>query len=291
MAAQGPMAGKICLVTGATSGVGFETARELASRGATTIMGARTAERGAGPVRRIRADTGNERVELLIGDLSLMADVRRLAAQLINDHGRLDVLINNAGAYFHRRQETAEGLETTFALDALSPFLLTTLLAGALKEGAPSRVVNVASRAHRWGRIDLADVESKRHYRGFPAYFAAKLALVMISYELARRLEPAGVSVNTVHPGFVATRFGQNNGGFVGAAIGLGSRLFGRAPAAGADTVVYLCTSPQLDGVTGRYSVDRKAVPSSRSSYDPQLTAGLFRICEQMSGQAGWRSP
>jgi NAD(P)-dependent dehydrogenase (short-subunit alcohol dehydrogenase family) len=287
MAAQGTMIGKVCLVTGATSGIGLVTARELALRGAITVMVARNAERGAGLVGRIRAETGNDRVELLIADLSLMAHVRGLAAHFLQDHGRLDVLVNNAGAYFHHRHETAEAVEMTFALDVLSPFLLTMLLLVPLKAGAPSRVINVSSRAHFRGRIDLADLEGRRHYRGLSAYSAAKLALNMLTYESARRLEGSGVDVNAVHPGFVATRWGQNDNGLVGAAIGFGTRHFGRAPEKGADSLVYLATSPEVQGVSGRYFFDRRAVPSSPSSHDPVASAELWRICERMSGLAG----
>jgi retinol dehydrogenase-14 len=197
------------------------------------------------------------------------------------------VLVNNAGAYFHRRHETAEGVEMTFALDVLSPFLLTMLLLVPLKAGAPSRVINVSSRAHFRGRIDLADLEGRRHYRGLSAYSAAKLALNMLTYESARRLEGSGVDVNAVHPGFVATRWGQNDNGLVGAAIGFGTRHFGRAPEKGADSLVYLATSPEVQGVSGRYFFDRRAVPSSPSSHDPVASAELWRICERMSGLAG----
>jgi retinol dehydrogenase-12 len=286
MAGAGAMNAKTCLVTGATSGIGFATARALASQGATTVLVARSAERGAGCLERIRTCTGNDRVELLIGDLSLMADVRRITAELTRSHDRLDVLVNNAGAYFSHRQETAEGLEMTFALDLLSPFLLTTLLLSPLEAGAPSRVINVCSRAHRWGRIDLMDVEGKRRYRGFAAYCAAKLGLVMLTYDLAERLRHTGVCVNAVNPGFVATGWGQNNSGLAGATIAFGGKLFGRTVEEGADPLVYLATSADVEGLTGRYFFDHKTVPSSRSSHDARTSAALRRICERMAGLA-----
>lgn len=278
------MHGKVVLITGATAGIGEVTARELARLGATVVGVGRSAEKCARVAERLRAETGNPSVRFLAADLSSQAAIRRLAAEFQRTYARLDVLVNNAGAYFMRRQTSADGLEMTFALNHLGYFLLTTLLLDRLAASAPARIVNVASGAHSYGRIDFADVQAKRRYNGFTAYSQSKLANVLFTYELARRLAGARVTANVLHPGFVASSFGHNNGGWVAFMFRVLQWLGGITPEQGAQTSVYLAASPDVEGVTGAYFVRRQAVPSSPASYDVATAARLWRLSEALTG-------
>jgi retinol dehydrogenase 14 len=278
------MAGRTVVVTGGTSGIGLAAARALAAMGADIAIVGRNPERCASAVQEIRAEAGSGQITSHVADLSLMTDVRRLAEELVAQHPRIHVLVNNAGAYFARRQETAEGLERTFALNVLAPFLLTNLLRARLSESVPSRIVNVSSAAHQGARLDLDDLEGRRRYAGFGAYGRSKLALILLTHEFARRFEPTRVTVNALHPGFVATRFGTNNGYVIGGAIRVLSSVFGITPTQGADTVVYLASSPEVAGVTGQYFYRRQPTKSTSLSYDDDLARGLWTACSRLTG-------
>jgi NAD(P)-dependent dehydrogenase (short-subunit alcohol dehydrogenase family) len=277
------MQGKVCLVTGATSGIGMVTAQALAQQGATVVIVARHAERGTATVHHITHATGNAHVELLLADLSIQAQVRHLAATFQRRFDRLDVLLNNAGALFTRRSLSADGLEMTLALNHLNYFLLTHLLLDTLKASAPARVVNVASNAHHGGQINFADLHGEHHYSGWRAYCQSKLANILFTYELTRRLDGMGITANAVHPGFVATGFGHNNSGLFALCIRL-AQLAALSPVQGAETLIYLASSPAVQGVTGEYFVKKRPVKSSKASYDQAVARQLWQVSEQLAG-------
>ncbi|OGN82558.1 MAG: short-chain dehydrogenase [Chloroflexi bacterium GWB2_54_36] len=282
------MNGKVCMVTGATSGMGEMTARRLAELGATVILVGRSRERGDETLRRIVAATGNTSVELMLADLSSQAQIRQLAQRFKSRYQQLHVLVNNAGAWITTRQECIDGIEMTFALNHLGYFLLTNLLLDTLKASAPARIINVASYGHASGRIDFDDLQGRREYNGMQAYRQSKLANVLFTYELARRLAGTGVTVNAVNPGLVATRFGLNNFGVIPARIvNLLIRVYGLVGAnaeQGAQTSIYLATSPNVEGITGKYFEKQTAVPSSEESYDPATASRLWQVSEAMTG-------
>ena len=280
---NGGMGGKVVLITGGTSGIGKATATALASMGANVVVTGRNEERGRKASEEIRAESGNDRVELMLADLAVQTEVRQLAKQFEERHDRLDVLINNAGLIQSKRTETTDGIETTLAVNHLAPFLLTNLLLDLLKKSVPSRIITVASNAQRWGKIDLDDLQSKRRYRGFRVYGMTKLANIMFTYELAERLEGTGVTANCIHPGGVNTNFGKNNRGPMTLLFRL-MKPFMRTPEQGADTLVYLAASPDVDGMTGRYLSDRKVMSSSEESYDENLRKKLWAASEELTG-------
>lgn len=279
------MNGQICLVTGATSGIGQQAALELARLGATVVLVARNRQRGEATRAEIVAATGNERIELLLADFAIPASIRAMSQEFMAGHDRLDVLVNNAGVHLARREETAGGLEMTFAVNHLGYFVTTLLLWPCLVAGGPARVVNVASDAHRQATLDFDDLQT-RHYGvgGFRAYARSKLANVLFTYELDRRRGQTPVTVNALHPGFVASGFGRNNGGFVGLFMRHVVPHVARTPAEGAATPVYLASSPQVAGVSGRYFVDCRPVNSSPASYDRAAAARLWTISEELTG-------
>lgn len=277
------MAGKICLVTGATAGIGEVTASALAERGATVIGVGRSAARCDAASERIRAQTKNESVSFLRADLSVQGEIRELANKIAAQYPRLDVLINNAGAVFFDRRLSSDGIEMTFALNHLAYFLLTHLLLGKLRASAPSRIINVSSAAHRGGKLDFDDLQNARRYRGFQVYSQSKLANLLFTYELAHRLEGTGVTVNAMHLGWVATRFGAESG-WQGRVLNRLSKWFAIGVEEGADTVIYLATSPEVEGVTGKYFVKRKAVASSPESNDPAVAQRLWEAGAGLTG-------
>jgi NAD(P)-dependent dehydrogenase (short-subunit alcohol dehydrogenase family) len=280
------IAKKVILITGATNGIGKAAALALARQGANGVIVGRSPEKTQATVKEIQEQSGNSRVEGLVADLSSLAEVRRLAQAFQAQYPRLDVLINNAGGYFTRREVTVDGYERTFAFNHLAYFLLTNLLLPVLKASAPSRIVNVSSRAHVSGPLNFDDLQNQNYSMGGNhAYGQSKLANVMFTYELARRLEGTGVTVNALHPGVVATGFGENNTGMTRAAMKLLHR-FSLSPEAGADTVVYLASAPEVAGVTGKYWDKRQAVPSSRESYDEAAQKRLWEISAQLTGLA-----
>lgn len=272
------------MVTGATSGIGEATARALAQMGATVIVVGRDPERGAAALERIRSATGSMAVELMLADLSSQAQIRQLAQEFKRKYSRLDVLVNNAGALFTTRQQSADGIEMNFALNHLNYFLLTNLLLDTLKASAPARIVNVGALAHQFARrVDFDDLQGQRKYFGWGAYGQSKLCNLLFTYELARRLDGTGVTVNALHPGIVATNFGMSGGGVM--------RLFNRLmsvamirPEQGAQTSLYLATSPEVEGISGKYFVNQKAVRSSKASYDQSAAARLWQVSEAMTG-------
>lgn len=276
------MRGKTCIVTGASAGIGKATARELAARGANVVLVCRDPARGDIAMREV-ASQGSGTVELLIADLSSQRDIRRVAREILDAHPRIDVLINNAGGIFGERLLTEDGLEMTFALNHLGYFLLTSLLLERLQASAPARIVNVSSGAHQLGRLDWNNLQGERSFKSLRAYGLSKLANVLFTYELARRLAGTGVTVNCMRPGTVATNFGASGTRLIQRLVRLG-RPFMRTPEQGADTVVWLATAREVEGVTGKYFDDRKDVRSSKISYDEQAARRLWLESERMVG-------
>jgi NAD(P)-dependent dehydrogenase (short-subunit alcohol dehydrogenase family) len=234
-------------------------------------------------VAQIKSQTGNQKVESLLADLSSRQQVRELAQRFREHYHRLDVLVNNAGGIWMKRQETADGLEMTFAVNHLAYFLLTNQLVDLLRASAPSRVVNVSSRAHQRAALDFDDLMGTHRYGGWQAYCRSKLANLPFTYELARRLHGTGVTVNALHPGWVATGFAANNR-WPGRLIYLASRLFAISPENGARTVVYLASAPEVAGVSGRYFVRVLAVPSSDASYEDTAARRLWQVSAELTG-------
>ena len=271
------MQGKVCVVTGANSGIGKATAMGLAQMGATVVMVCRDQAKGEEAQNEIKEKSGNDAVDLMLADLSSQASIRQLAENFQQHYQQLHVLINNAGGVNLNRRETVDGLEMTFAVNYLAPFLLTNLLLEKLKASAPARIVNVRSESHQSGYIKMDDLELEKGYRLMRAYGQSKLALVLFTYELARRLQGTGVTANCLHPGFVATNIGQNGVGSVGRSIVklIFSRL-GISPEEGAKTSIYLASSPEIEGVTGKYFVKSIPVRSAPISYDETLQRQLW---------------
>ncbi|MDE1152267.1 MAG: SDR family oxidoreductase [Micavibrio sp.] len=277
------MHGKTCLVTGATQGIGRETAMGLAAAGATLVIVGRDAARTAETVAALKAASKNDSITSLLGDLSRPADVRRIAAEFKSSHGTLDVLINNAGGMFSARELTADGFERTWALNHLNYFLLTHELLDVLKATHRARIVNVASTVHMNGKIEFDNLQGERKYGAMPAYSASKLANVMFTYALAKRLEGTGVTVNCLHPGIVATGFGQNTGGFWRVLLTL-MRPFMTKARDGAKTSLYLATSPDVAGVSGQYFDGGKVAASSALSHDAGMQEKLWTATQRQLG-------
>jgi NAD(P)-dependent dehydrogenase (short-subunit alcohol dehydrogenase family) len=276
------MQGKTVLVTGANQGIGKATAIALAAKGARVVLVARNADKGRAALAEVQSAAKGAAPELILADLSSQEQVRRAAAELTSRHERLDVLINNAGVFVPERRVTADGLEETFALNHLAYFLLTHELLGVLKAGAPSRIVNVSSEAHRSRVMHWDDLQyDRRRYRGFEAYGQSKLANLLFTYELARRLEGTGVTVNALHPGVIATGFGQTYGGAMSVLIKM-AHPFLLSPEAGARTSVYLASSPEVEGVTGKYFAKCKPQRSNAVSYDEASQRKLWALSEQL---------
>ena len=287
MVSSATMDGRVCLITGANNGIGRETALGLARMGATVIMVSRDAAKGEAALAEVRQQSGNDRVTLLIADLASLKSVRQLAEDFRGQHQELHVLINNAGALNSQRALSVDGYELTFAVNHLAHFLLTTLLLDLIKASSPSRVINVSSGAHTRAEINFDDLNAEAKYGGMSAYGQSKLANVLFTYELARRLEGTGVTANALHPGVVKTGFGRNNGG----AIGLIFKVFHivaspilLSPGKGAETSVYLASSSDVDSVTGKYFVKKEQVQSSKASNDAAVAQKLWRVSEELVG-------
>jgi NAD(P)-dependent dehydrogenase (short-subunit alcohol dehydrogenase family) len=276
-----PLEGSVALVTGATNGIGLVTAERLAAMGAFVAIAGRRPERLAAAAARV-TDAGGRPPETLLADFTRLADVRRLARDFLSRHEALDILVNNAGLINGRREITPDGNEVTFQVDHLAHFLLTHELLPALLAARAARVVTVSSAAHEYaGGIDLGDLTGSRHYRPFAAYAQAKLANVLFAFELARRLGGTGVTSNAVHPGSVRTGFGQGPGMFM--LYWNLIRPFLRSPEKGAETQVWMASSPELEGVTGEYFVDCKPRRSSSVSRDATLARLLWEASERLT--------
>ncbi len=278
------LTGKIALVTGATAGIGLITAEALARMGATVVIVSRSEEKCRNVVAQIQANTGNTRVEYIAGDLSAMAQVRAVAAEFLRRYDRLHILVNNAGAFINDRQVSADGYEMTFALNHLNYFYLTQLLQDTLIASAPARIVNVSSDAHRGGKINFDDLMSEKSYSGFGVYSMTKLANVLFTNELAQRLEGSGVTANSLHPGFVATNFGKNNGGIVGLFMPV-VQLFAINPEKGAETSIHLAASPDVEGVTGKYFTKKMPVQPAKAALDVAVQRRLWEVSETLIAQ------
>src|SRR6266581_1226830 len=271
------MVGKIVLITGGTGGIGKATAIGLARLGARVGITGRDVARTGQVAADIRAASGNPAVDPFAADMSSQAEVRRLAVAVLETYPRLDVLINNVGGFWAHRHPTADGLEHTFALNHLAPFLLTNLLLDRLKASAPARVVTVSSGAQAMGRIDFNDLQSARNYSGQRAYSQSKLANIMFTNELARRLEGTGVTASSVHPGVVRTNFGAEDQAWLFTVVSRVVLPFLKTPAQGAQTSIYLASSPDVDGVTGQFFANRKLKIANKVAYDTDLMARLWQ--------------
>jgi NAD(P)-dependent dehydrogenase (short-subunit alcohol dehydrogenase family) len=280
MSDNNQMNGKTCLVTGANSGIGRVTALELARRGAHVVMVCRDRARGEAALAEIKQASGNEQVELMLCDLSSQADIRRFADEFKATHDRLDVLINNAGLYLRKRETTVAGIEMTFAVNHLAYFLLTNLLLDVLKRSAPARVVNVSSDAHKHGHINFDDLQGEKSYSGVKAYCHSKLANILFTRELSRRLAGTRVTANCLHPGAVATGIFRALPKPIEAVI----KLLTISPEKGARTSVYLASSPDVEGVSGKYFVRSAEAPPSAEAQDDQVAARLWAESARLTG-------
>ena len=283
------MSGKRVMVTGATDGIGKATALALARMGAAVIVVGRNPNKISATIDEITTQSGNQNIDGLQADFASLTQIRQLAAAFAERYDYLDVLINNAGAFFGVRSETDDGFERTFGVNHLAPFLLTNLLLDALsasvKRTGSARIVNVSSVAHMMTRINFDDLQNRRDYHGMSAYAQSKLANLLFTYELARRLTGTGITANALHPGIVASNFGRDQSGRWALIIKIASRL-GIMPTDGAQTSIYLASSPEVAGVTGTYFVKKRAVRSSPASSDAAAAARLWRISEELTGLA-----
>lgn len=279
------MQGKICLVTGANSGIGKATTLGLARMGATVIMVCRDAARGEAALSEIKQKTGNNSIDLLVADLSSQAAIRSLASEFRSKYQHLHVLINNAGVYYTKRHVTVDGLEAMFAVNYLARFLLTNLLLDIIKSSAPARVINVAGAYHAKGKINFDDLQGEKDFDGQRANHQSKLADVLFTYELARRLEGTGVTVNCLHPGMVSTSLVDKDKDFPVFFKYLYklSKPLMKSPAQGAETSLYLASSSEVEGVTGRYFVNKKIAQSCPESHDHELARRLWEVSEKLA--------
>jgi NAD(P)-dependent dehydrogenase (short-subunit alcohol dehydrogenase family) len=271
---------KRILITGATSGIGLAAARALAAGGADVAIVGRSRARTEGAAASIAAAGKGVAVDTFLADLSSLASVRRLAADVLGRYARLDVLINNAGAMYQVRQLNAEGIEMTWALNHLAPFLLTRLLLDRLRASTPARIITTASAAHQEAHIPFDDLQADRSYGGFSRYGQTKLANILFTRELARRLEGSGVTANAFHPGLVATNFNRNNGPLMGLAMGL-LRAFSLSPEQGARTLVWLAESPEVAEVSGAYFVAERQEAPSAAARDRAVGERLWSVSEK----------
>ena len=279
---KGGMGEKVCLITGATSGIGKATAMGLANMGASVVMVGRDRGRGEAAMADIKENSGNASVDLMLADVSSQKEIRRLADEFGEAHPRLDVLINNAGVFRSERITTADGIEATFAVNHLAYFLLTNLLLDVLRAGAPSRIVNVASGDHSNGTIDFDDLQGEKGYTGAKAYSQSKLATVLFTYELARRLQGSGVTANCLHPGVVGTNLGSGVSGVFGFVVRAMTPLM-KSPEKGAETSIYLASSPEVEASSGGYFAKKAQARSSDVSYDERIARRLWEVSAELT--------
>lgn len=271
MAKKIDMIGKICMITGSNSGIGKATALGLAEMGATIIMVCRKKERGESAMKEIVEKTGNSSIDLFITDLASQIAIRDLVNDFKNKYKNLHVLINNAGIVLHKRKLTVDGIEANFAVNYLAPFLLSNLLIDVLNVSAPARIINIVSGLHASASLDFNDLQNEKKYRAFPAYNKSKLALVLFTYELAKRINDTGVTVNCIHPGVVRTNLGHDLPLYYRWAT-----VFFRPPEKGAETPIYLASSYEVEGISGKYFKNKKQIESSKESYDESIAERLW---------------
>ena len=286
---QTHMNGKICIVTGANSGIGKVAARELAKMGATVVLICRSRDKGEAAQQEIKAASGSNAVDLLLADLSSQQSIRQLVEQFKKRYTQLHVLLNNAGAMFPSRRESVDGIEMSLAVNHIAPFLFTNLLLDTLQASGPARIVNVNSGAHFSGKINFDDLQSQKKYGGLDlqAYSQSKLANLLVTYELARRLKDTSVTVNALHPGFVATNISQNAApGPLKPFMSVVGRFMGINVEAGAKTSIYLASSPEVEGVSGKYFVKCVPVTSSKLSYNEALQKRMWEDSEELTKTA-----
>jgi NAD(P)-dependent dehydrogenase (short-subunit alcohol dehydrogenase family) len=268
---QSQMRNRVVMVTGSTDGIGKQTALELASMGATVLLHGRNAEKGQQTLKEICNKTGNKELEFYLADLSSQKQIRELAKAIIQKHDKLHVLINNAGVYEPYRNLTEDGLEMTFAVNSVAPLLLTNLLLDLLKKSAPSRIIMVTSMAHEGATVDWDNLQGEKSYDGYEAYALSKLAVLLLAYELARRLEGTRVTVNCLHPGVIDTKLLRAGWGSGGADV-----------KEGAETHVFLASSPTVENITGKYFDNKQPVSSSPLSYDQTLQKRFWQLGEKL---------
>lgn len=279
------MSGKVCLVTGATAGIGKVTAAALTALGAEVVIAGRNQQKLEETVHQIITEIGSPSLHYLVAEFSDLQQVREMAKAFKQRYSRLDVLVNNAGAYFNTRQETPYGgVEKTLLVNHLAPFLLTNLLMDTLHESAPARIVNVSSEGHKQDKMNFDDLGFEQGYFGMKAYGRSKLANILFTYELARRLGDSNITVNALHPGHVATDIWKTSFPMIGPVLKWGMGLFALTPEQGADNSIYLASSPEVAGVTGKYYIKREPVQSSAVSYDEDIARKLWEISEELTG-------
>ena len=266
------MKDKVILITGSTDGIGRQAALELAAMGATVLVHGRNEDRGKNVVEEIRKSTGNQKVDLLIADFSSMEQVRRLAEDVKQRCGALHVLINNAGVFMNERRLTVDGFETTFAVNHLAPFLLTNLLLDLLKKSAPARVITVSSMVHTRGKLDFEDLQAEKSFGGYSSYALSKLANVLFTYELSELLAGTGITSNCLHPRVIGTKL-----------LRTGFTTTGASTADGAETLLYLATSPEVNAVTGKYFQEKQETPSSQITHDATLRRRMWEVSAQLT--------
>jgi len=281
-----PMAGKVVLITGGTGGIGKATAIGLATLGAGVGITGRDLARAEQAVADIRTASGNQAVDAFAAEMTSQAEVRRLAAAVLDAYSRLNVLVNNVGGFWAHRHTTVDGVERTFALNHLAPFLLTNLLLGRLKASAPARVVTVSSHVQAEGRIDFDDLQGARRFSAQRAYSQSKLANIAFTNELARRLEGTGVTANSLHPGVVRTSFGGEDQAWFFSMISGVVRPFLKTPAQGAETSIYLASSRDMEGITGQFFVNRNPEVANKVAYDSDVTGRLWQVSIDLVGLA-----
>ncbi len=286
MSDRANLRGRICVITGATSGIGKATAAALASMGARLFLVARNRAKADEAAAEIRAKTPSCEIEIFIADLASQEEIRRVAGEILATGQPIHLLVNNAGVVNLQRKLTVDGIEEVFAVNHLGYFLFTLLLLDRIKASAPARIVNVASEAHKFSGINFDDLGGERAYKSMRIYGQSKMANIMFTYELARRLEGSGVTVNCLHPGAVSTGLGVNNGAFAKVLIGF-LQLFFKTPEQGAATSIYLASSPAVEGVSGKYFDKCRERRSSKASYDEAVQKRLWELSAKMTGVGG----